>query len=362
MGFAATAVRNKVKLSWLDLRGSALSAVERLCLEEVLLRHDPEERCWAILGTHEPTSHSILRNVPTPPHIMSAQDPNRSCIIVMGIGGKPESLLNMDLVKNDGVQVIKRFSGGGTVVLDHSSLWTTFIGRTKDLPHVESFPSPIMAVVLQSNEPLYLVSARSVTVFMCHFLFHLYRWTADRVFGPAFSKLSQDALAQPLVRNKKTLVVDSKSCGASENSGRVIELPGNDEVLEIPDFSLRENDYVLGERKMGGNAQSIIKGGWLHHTSFLWDYEDDNMEYLSLPSKRPEYRANRSHEDFLVKLKTYYGQLRPQLFFAHVKASCADDFDIQDVTLKEALSIANDQVGGMQNWFETKCRTKIVNL
>jgi len=45
---------------------------------------------------------------------------------------------------------------------------------------------------------------------------------------------------------------------------------------------LRENDYVLGPRKMGGNAQSIIKNRWVHHTSFLWDFDVLKMRYLKV--------------------------------------------------------------------------------
>lgn len=49
-------------------------------------------------------------------------------------------------------------------------------------------------------------------------------------------------------------------------------------------------DYVFGNRKFGGNAQSITKGRWVHHTSFLWDYEMMNMFYLKLPKRAPDYR------------------------------------------------------------------------
>lgn len=50
-------------------------------------------------------------------------------------------------------------------------------------------------------------------------------------------------------------------------------------------------DYVFGDRKFGGNAQSITKNRWIHHTSFLWDYEVNNMAYLKLPKRVPEYRS-----------------------------------------------------------------------
>ena len=72
---------------------------------------------------------------------------------------------------------------------------------------------------------------------------------------------------------------------------------------QIPGFGLRENDYVIHERKCGGNAQYIKKERWLHHTSFLLDYDPRNMDYLLLPPKRPKYRQDRPHAEFLCRLK-----------------------------------------------------------
>jgi hypothetical protein len=54
--------------------------------------------------------------------------------------------------------------------------------------------------------------------------------------------------------------------------------------LSFMQFALRENDYVLGAHKIGGNAQSISKNRWVHHTSFLWDFESTRMEYLQVGS------------------------------------------------------------------------------
>lgn len=74
----------------------------------------------------------------------------------------------------------------------------------------------------------------------------------------------------------------------------------------FPGFQLRENDYVFEELKFGGNAQYIQRDRWLHHTSFLWDYHPENMRYLLLPPKRPTYRGNRSHTDFLCSLRSRF--------------------------------------------------------
>ncbi|KXZ55449.1 hypothetical protein GPECTOR_3g98 [Gonium pectorale] len=68
-------------------------------------------------------------------------------------------------------------------------------------------------------------------------------------------------------------------------------------------FALRENDYVIGDgRKIGGNAQAITGRRWLHHTSFLWDYDPGRMALLRHPPKSPKYREGRDHGDFVTKL------------------------------------------------------------
>ena len=59
---------------------------------------------------------------------------------------------------------------------------------------------------------------------------------------------------------------------------------------------------MLGERKFGGNAQSISKQRWVHHTSFLWDYQPALMACLQLPQRRPDYRRSREHTEFICRL------------------------------------------------------------
>lgn len=339
------------KLSWLDLRGTGLSAAERLAIEELLLRHDPLERCWGIVGLHEPTQNKIL-DFALPPYDWNTQRKlatsqlvdeyghhtrgvNQSCTIILGIGGKPEKLINIDAARDDGVLVLRRFSGGGTVVVDHSSLWTTFIGRNSLLPHVKPFPREIM------------------------------KWSVDAVFGSAFESWGK----QFKPSRRQTLVFKGKSCGFSGGVGESLILPPSpNETQEIqntdtPLFQLRENDYVLGERKIGGNAQAIVKDGWIHHTSFLYDFVDNNMEYLTLPDKRPDYRGNRSHNDFLVRLKEHYGEKSSKnAFFEHVKKGTNESFELEEVSLNDVLTIAAEQFGGLQEWWDTKCRTKVVKL
>jgi hypothetical protein len=51
-------------------------------------------------------------------------------------------------------------------MLDHSSLWTTLITCTRDLVDVKAFPRSIM------------------------------KWSADRIFGPAFQRFKQQSVGK----------------------------------------------------------------------------------------------------------------------------------------------------------------------
>lgn len=77
-------------------------------------------------------------------------------------------------------------------------------------------------------------------------------------------------------------------------------------ALELPEFRLRENDYVIEDKKCGGNAQYFRKDRWLHHSSFLWDFDKEKMNFLKHPPKMPEYRSERTHNDFLCKLHAQF--------------------------------------------------------
>lgn len=187
-------------LHWIDLHGVPI--FEQLQLEEALLRTDSRSFCIVNRG--------------------SARS------IVLGISSNPEELVDLDKARKDKIPLIKRFSGGGTVIVDEHTVFITFIMAKEDLD-IPAFPEPIL------------------------------RWSGE---------LYQSA-------------------------------------WQIPDFALRENDYVIGEKKCGGNAQYIKKDRFVHHTSFLWDFSEKNMNYLLLPTKRPSYRKDRCHKDFLTALKSH---------------------------------------------------------
>ncbi len=114
------------------------------------------------------------------------------------------------------------------------------------------------------------------------------------------------------------------------------------DVFKEDSFALKENDFVMGEKKFGGNAKYIRKNRWLLHTSFLWDYDPKKMNLLKLPSKRPHYRNKRNHEDFLLSLKDKF-ESKIQLI-EHIESKLIKHFKvIQKISYypEEFLKIAH---------------------
>jgi lipoate---protein ligase len=90
------------------------SILEQLRLEEALLRTDNKN--WCIIN--------------------EGSDP----AIVMGVSGKPADLIHCDRAD---IPIIKRFSGGGTVVVDDKTLFVSFIFQ-KDAVPIKAYPEPIL--------------------------------------------------------------------------------------------------------------------------------------------------------------------------------------------------------------------------
>ena len=64
------------------------------------------------------------------------------------------------------------------------------------------------------------------------------------------------------------------------------------------------SDLCLGERKFSGNAQRRRRDQLLHHGTILYDFDLDQISrYLREPIRQPDYRAARSHGDFITSLR-----------------------------------------------------------
>jgi lipoate-protein ligase A len=206
---------------------------EQLQIEEALLRADMRNFC--------------IFNTGSPP------------AVVLGISGKIEELVNSSTMERAPLPMIRRFSGGGTVVIDQSSCFISFIANSHD-----------------------------VSVKCCPGSIHNF---AIEIYQKSF-----------------------------------------------PDIALQllENDYIIGEKKYGGNAQYLCKDRWLHHTSFLWDYSDALMDYLLLPKKMPNYRNKRTHSAFLGKLCEHLPS--KEEFFSSVVAALHERYSLIPLPFHEVAA------------------------
>ena len=85
------------------------------------------------------------------------------------------------------------------------------------------------------------------------------------------------------------------------------------------------------------------------------------MNYLeAVPAKKPKYRGERSHDDFLVKLCKAHPNLNKTDFYHAFTAASHDAFSLKEVTIRQALDIVKSAVGGLQTFFETKSRNKLL--
>lgn len=207
---------------------------DQLRVEEALLRVD--DRNWCVL------------NIGSPP------------AIVMGISGKAELLIDRVLMHQCPVPLIRRFSGGGTVFVDHNTCFVTWICNTEHTD-VACCPSKV------------------------------HQWT-EKFYQSAFPSL---------------------------------------------EMCLQESDYVIGNRKFGGNAQYLSKKRWLHHSSLLWDYNLENMRYLLMPKKIPLYRQQRFHEEFLCRLRDYFPTKESLKEQIHV--ALYQHFHIEKGSLEEVMKL-----------------------
>src|SRR6187402_1346020 len=114
-------------LHWLSLKN--VSIHQQLQWEEALLRLDG--RSWCISNWGSPAT------------------------LVMGISAKEHEVFDMELLNIKPLPVLRRFSGGGTVIVDEETLFLTFFIQKQHLPHIAPFPLSILQWTASLYEPLF---------------------------------------------------------------------------------------------------------------------------------------------------------------------------------------------------------------
>jgi lipoate-protein ligase A len=261
------------------VRCRGISILQQLQAEEILLRRTKQN--WFIMNTGM-----------------------ADLSIVLGFGGKILELIDVDKVNQSvangkSINVIRRYTGGGTVIVDENTVFASFIMNDSDVPTMP-YPRDIMD------------------------------WSED-IYKPVFN---------PLDTNNGNDIMTTHS----------------------HKFALRENDYILNDLKIGGNAQTITKGRWVHHTSFLWDYDVNNMHYLLLPKKQPEYRKDRLHHEFLDKI--YHHIHTKDEFENKIIYEISKNYKINDIKQDYMLNLVDKLISNNSDYGDRPpdIRTRIVEL
>ena len=111
-------------------------------------------------------------------------------------------------------------------------------------------------------------------------------------------------------------------------------------VFEIENFKLIENDFVIDDKKIAGNAMYIKKDRFLLHTSFLMDYDIEKMKkYLKIPKAAPKYRKNRSHECFLSSISKMFSK---EVFVSKIKKILQKTFLVKPLNILDAKEVKKE--------------------
>ncbi|KAK9087234.1 hypothetical protein Syun_029628 [Stephania yunnanensis] len=274
-------------MNLLKLQGVPI--LQQLHLEEQLLRTSSENWCILNDGTNTPT-------------------------VVMGMAGKPSELLELQDVIGDQIPVVRRFTGGGTVIVDSGTVFATFICNKDDVHGVQPYPRPIMhwtsllyKQVFQGIADFHL---RENGVKNC-FQKQLFRTGVScslKFYKTIFWRfVFIHNLATPSPAQVEPLGVIVAITLACDDPGPLLwvsrvlrRLVRGSMGGTRPTLPAERENYVFGNHKFGGNAQSITKYRWVHHTSFLWDYEAKNMAYLKLPTRAPDILNKMPPHLFLI--------------------------------------------------------------
>ena len=75
------------------------------------------------------------------------------------------------------------------------------------------------------------------------------------------------------------------------------------DVLAVDGIAVRASDLALHGRKFAGHAQRRVRGALLHHGVLLYDLDLDLVDaLLPEPPRRPAWRGERTHRDFLINV------------------------------------------------------------
>ena len=174
-------------------------------------------------------------------------------VVVLGSSSRVDEELDRLVCEAAGVRVVRRPSGGATVVLGPGCLmWSVVTPHPTGVPAVEAIHAAML-------DPL------------------------AAAINAALPAVDRDGCRRVSRRGTSDLAISG---------------PGGDERVH------GECDCDLPERKVSGNALRVRRHGVLYHGTLLDSFDLALVSrVLRHPPREPDYRSQRSHRDFLANLE-----------------------------------------------------------
>lgn len=178
---------------------------------------------------------------------------------VVGYGNQVQTEVDVPACEAEGVPILRRCSGGGTVLQGPGCLNYSLVLKIED------------------RGPLASITAAN-------------KFIMER---------TREAVGNALAGSSRREEAPIKTSQSLVTSAATIEVRGCTDLTLVTHHS-----SLVTALKFSGNAQRRKKNYLLFHGTFLLNFDIPLIgRFLRMPSKEPDYRESRSHKDFLTNLK-----------------------------------------------------------
>jgi len=227
---------------------------ENLACDEVLLDMFEEGAGDGLLRFWEPTNY----------------------FVVVGYANHVEKEVNVAACEAEGIPILRRCSGGGTVLQGPGCLNYSLVLKIEEHGPLASITSANRFIMERNREAV-----------------------EAEVRGRKSEDGNQRAKGGIEIRGHTDLVLDCVRPGPAE------------QVLGAP---ISRPSTISTSLKFSGNAQRRKKNFLLFHGTFLLNFDIALIDrFLRMPSKEPDYRKGRAHTNFLTNLDLPAGAVKKSL-------------------------------------------------
>src|SRR5216117_883708 len=205
------------------------------------------------------------------PEVLRLWEPQQHFVVV-GYSNRVGREVNVEACRERGTPILRRCSGGGTVLQGPGCLNYSLILRIDSDPTLQTVTGTNRFVMERNRAALETLLARS-------------------------SRRKEALSSESEIRNPKS-------------------------EISVHGYT----DLAIDGRKFSGNAQRRKRGAVLFHGTFLLNFNLALVNrLLPMPSKEPDYRRSRSHAEFLMNLNVSSAEVKGALAQSWEATLAVDD-------------------------------------